>query len=298
MHSTHLASVDLNLLVAFDVLASERNVTRAAARLGRTQSAMSRTLGRLRDLFEDPLLVRDGHQMHLTPRADALRDPIATMLKTLQTDILAPTTFDPRTARHGFTISTADFVESTLLPLALAHIARAAPGVDIVITDDLTPPFNTEIDLKIGVNPAGANIRTRPLGEEQFSCLVCEDHAPATWDLATYVALPHVLIAPFGSAGGVVDTALAKRGLSRRVAVRTRNFLTAPHMLPGTPRVLTLPTRIARQATSYLPVTILTPPIPVPTFRLHVMWHERRQHDLAHRWFRTTLVDALLAQYD
>ncbi|MCB9692234.1 MAG: LysR family transcriptional regulator [Alphaproteobacteria bacterium] len=296
MHETHLHTLDLNLLVALHVLLEEANVTRAAARLGRSQPAVSRMLSRLRETFHDPLLVRDGPRMRATPRAEALRDSLARVLRSIETELLAPEAFDPATAQRAFTLAGADFAESTLLPEALARVAREAPGFDIVLEgpDLHLSELADRIDLLLApLRAPPVSLRSVELGKEPFAVLVWEDHPATTLDLEAYVAHPHVLVAPRGNPGGLVDDLLDARGLRRRVALRTRSFLSAPRFLVGTDRILTLPRRTAELAATTLPLRIVEPPLPLPAFPLHLAWHERWHQDPAHRWLRRTLGDAI-----
>lgn len=297
MHETHLGGVDLNLLVALDVLLEERSVTRAAARLGRTQPAVSRMLGRLRDLLGDPLLVRDGATMQPTSRAEALREPVGRVLQAIETEVLAPESFDPGTARRSFTLASADFAEAALLPPALARIAHEAPGIDIVLDRGDRGLIELAERVDVMLSPLyrpPTSLRTLRLGEEPFACLVWEGHPCGHGlDLQAYVAFPHVLVAPRGTPGGLVDDQLASMGLSRRVAVRTRSFLAAPQFLVGTDRILTMPRRTAEVAASRLPLRLLPPPLPIPSFTLQLAWHERWHHEPGHRWLRRVLADTV-----
>ncbi|MCB9676400.1 MAG: LysR family transcriptional regulator [Alphaproteobacteria bacterium] len=296
MHETHLGGIDLNLLLALDVLLAEGSVTRAAARLGRTQPAVSRMLGRLRDVFGDPLLVRDGALMRATPRGEALREPVRRVLRAIETEVLAPEDFDPATAQRSFTLASADFAEAALLPPALARIAHEGPGTDIVLerADLGLSELADRVDLFLAplYRPHTA-LRTLRLGDEPFACLVWEGHPAEVLDLETYVRFPHVLVAPRGTPGGIVDDQLARMGLSRRVALRTRSFLAAPQFLVGTDRVLTLPRRTAEVAAKRLPLRLLTPPLPIPAFTLQLAWHERWHNEPGHRWLRRVLTETI-----
>lgn len=293
MIETHLASVDLNLLVVLDVLLEERSVTRAAARLRRTQPAVSRSLGRLRSLLGDPLLVREGGGLSPTPRALALVAPLRAVLAEIEGGLLRPARFDPSTATRSFTLASADYAEWLLMGPLVARVARHAPGVDLVLqrAGALTDGLQAA-DLAVApLGPGAEAFRSRALLEDSFACLVRRDHPRVgdSLDVDTFVDLPHVLIAPRGQPGGVVDRLLEQRGLRRRVAVRLATFLVAPSLVAETDLVLTLPRRLALRAASSLPLRVLEPPLPLPGFTLHAAWPERLHHDPGHAWLREQL---------
>lgn len=295
MHNAHLMDVDLNLLVVLDALLAEASVTRAAARLGRTQPAVSRSLGRLRDLLGDPLLVRDGTTMVPTPRALALRGPVQRVLRSVTAEVLSEQRFDPGTATRTFTLASADYTEATLLVRALVRLAAEGPGIDLVLQPgDHTAIDEVELTLFPG-RPVQGSARSVFVGDEGFSCLVRADHGSVgeVLDLETYAALPHVLVAPRGKPGGVVDQALERLGRSRRVWARTRSFLVAPELIARSDAILTIPTRLGRLAASRLPLRLLEPPLPLPTFAMHVSWHARWHHDPGHRWLRGVVIEEL-----
>lgn len=293
MIEKHLAAVDLNLLLVLDVLLEERSVTRAARRLGRTQPAVSRSLGRLRSLLGDPLLVREGGALVPTPRALGLRGPVREVLQRVQGEVLAPATFDPATAVRTFTLASADYAEWLLLAPLVSRIARSAPAVDLVLVRSGALHEGLQV-ADLAVAPLGPHLeaaRSRPLIEDGFACVVRRDHPRVgdALDLETFLALPHVLIAPRGQPGGVVDLFLDQRGLKRRVAVRVGTFLVAPGLIARTDLVLTLPRRLAHRAAETLPLRVVEPPIALPTFTLHAAWPERLHHDPGHAWLREQL---------
>ncbi len=302
MRVEHLYSVDLSLLVVLVVLLEERSVTRAARRLGRSQPAISRALQRLRDLLDDPLFVREGHRLEPTPRALALRAPLAEALGVLERRVLSPDPFDPASDDRELRIVSADFSEGTMLPRPLADLATAAPNVDVVL---VSAPLGWSIadvlrdDAHLAVSPiqeGGASVRSVGVGRETFVVAMRAGHPAADMlDLATYASLPHLLVAPGGTAGGVVDGVLEGHGLRRRVAVRTRHFQTAPELVAASDLIVTLPRRFAAAAADRFGLVLREPPLELPGFDVKVAWHERWQHDAGHRWIRERLVGSLRA---
>ena len=298
MHETHLASVDLNLLVVLQLLLEERSVTRAAVRLGRTQSAVSRSLGRLRDLLGDPLLVRDGPGLVPTPRAEALAGPLHRILGDIRHALLQPDRFDPARARRTFVLASADYLDALLLPGLTARLTREAPGVRLIQRGGTVAPADAIDDVDLAFGPLGdasGQVRSRLMLVDPFVCLLRRDHRVTELDLAQYLALGHVLVSPRGLPGGIVDAALASRGLERTVTVQVQNFSVAPMVVAGTDLVTTLPRTLALRAVEVLPLRILPPPLPLPETRIHAVWHERRHNDPGHRWLREQVAEVLAA---
>lgn len=297
MHSVHdgLRTVDLNLLVALDVLLAERHVTRAAARLGITQSAASHALARLRDLLGDPLLVR-GPGGPLIPSARALQ--LAPQLRKVLEDlagVLRAETFDPATARRTFRIGGSDYVELVLLPRLMARLARVAPNVDLWVHafDDMG-----DVELasgKLDCVLAPPRPAERPSGmfekvilRESFTCVLRAGHplARSRLTLARYCELAHLMVAPRGTPGSFVDDALAAAGRTRRVALAVPHFLVVPYVIAATDLVATLASRIAQLFSATLDLVMMPPPVAIAGFSIALTWHERNHHDPAQRWFR------------
>lgn len=307
MHDMHdapnLAALDLNLLVVLEALLGERHVTRAAARLGLSQSATSHALARLRRLLGDPLLVRDGQALVPTVRAAALAPRLADALGSLRAALAPPARFDPATARRRFTLGLADYSQFVLLPPLLARLSALAPHVDLV-AQDYSPGRLDELDVTVAPDrsiarsdPLGPGrtpaLRARRLFRERYVCLARRGHPRIgkRLDLATFAALPHAFIAPRGTPGGVVDDALAERGLSRRVALMIQHFLVAPYAVAGSDLVITLAERLALAFVDHLPLAIHEPPLALPRFTMQLYWHERHHLDPAHRWLRQQLIE-------
>ncbi|MET0388447.1 MAG: LysR family transcriptional regulator, partial [Polyangiales bacterium] len=266
MHMVHeptLSAIDLNLLVVLEALLSERHVTRAAARVGLSQSATSHALGRLRELYKDPLLVRDGSAMTLTPRALALLPVVVRSLADLRTTITGEPAFDPRTTQRVFRLGAVDYAQAMVLPRLLQLLEQQAPGIDLAITN--TPSWfaqlsEGEVDLAFVVDTTMPSpIRSRALFSDGFVCMVRNKHptVKSKLTLAEYLRLRHVVVAPSGAPGSTVDTELEKRGKRRRVALRVPSFLVAPLIVGKSDLINTLPERLAKRLTLIHPVRLL-----------------------------------------
>lgn len=294
MHAVHLGAVDLNLLVALDALLAEAHVTRAAKRVGLTQSAMSHALARLRELFGDELLVRTPRGMVLTERAAALGLPVRQAVTQVTSVLSPPKPFDPRTLRRTFAISTADYGAIVLLPKLFAKLRVVAPHVILRLRPTTVDPEadleRGELDLVIAAQPPPLPPRliASRLWRDRFVCVVREGHPRVgkRMTLSRFVELDHAQIAMRGQPGGPVDDALAKLGLSRRVVLYLAHFLVAPQVIAESDLVMVLAERIAKQFAPHLRLRVLPVPVEVVGFEIWQMWHGRQQADRAHAWLR------------
>lgn len=305
-----LSGVDLNALVALDALIRTQSVTRAAEQLGLTQSAMSHTLRRLRSRFDDPLLVRAGAGMALTPRAEDLQGPLHAALVALARVVEAPGGFDPAHARRRFRVCTPDLFDLLVLPPLLEQLRASAPEVDLALVPAGHPRLAAalgtgEIDLGVvpvaqwapGLDPAAGLVR-KTIFEDGYRCFVRRDH-PATrrgrLGLKAYARLPHLLVSPTGQGGGLVDPLLEARGLRRRVALRVPGFAIAARLVADTDLVLTAPASLER-VVDPARVRSLPCPLEVEVHGIAMVWHERFGKDPAHVWLRETVHRAAKAR--
>ena len=300
MFKTDTMAIDPNLLQVLDVLLRERNVSRAAELLGRTQPAVSHALARLREQLGDPLLVRLGQRFVLTPRAEALREPLHALLVELAALVRPPPAFDPGTAVLTFAIIATDYIAAVVLPPLIERIRLHAPNIDL----HMRPPTRNFVqELSEGAADLGfvvrlqdeAGIRARKLLVDRFVCVIRQDHPiGARLDLETFLRLPHALVAPLGGPGSFVDTALAELGHGkRRIALTIPHFFLAPALIATTDLVITLPERVARIIVMNYPLRIVPLPIKLPTIDISLAWHERVHHDPANAWMRDQIVKAL-----
>ncbi|MEN9579499.1 MAG: hypothetical protein RJA70_2508 [Pseudomonadota bacterium] len=295
MDRFELATFNLNLLVALDALLGERSVSAAAKRTGVTPSAMSHSLADLRTLLDDPLLVRSGRAMVLTPRAEDLGPPLRKLLLDAKRLLAGGATFDPTTTERRFVIAAPDFLATLLLPPLLEAIALEAPGVVL----DVVPSTRRgnawlletgELDLALGaIVDHSSAIRRMDLYTEGFACAVRKEHpvVRGQLDLRTYIETPHLVITlGDNTAPTWIDQALAKLGEQRRVAARVRYFMTAPLVIAESDLLLTGPSMLIRYFARLVPLQVLPPPLALPTYPEEAYWHERFDDDPAHVWLR------------
>lgn len=295
-----LGRVDLNLLVHLDALLTERSVTRAAARAGLSQSAMSHNLARLRDLFGDELLTRGPDGLRLTPRALALVEPVRTALAQIRALVSRDEAFDPPTAERTFRLGLPDSMEILIVPSLLAYLREAAPGIHLrlhnidssKLLDDLDADH---LDLAIGYGDfAGgqAHHKRRLLFDETYLCMFNAERTGITApiSLQDYVRLPHLLTSLRQGERGVVDDALAKLGLQREVVLTTPRFLAVPSLVARAPVIVTMHARIARFFAAELDLSLSPPPVELQDMAVSMLWHASYDHDPAHAWLRQIMV--------
>jgi len=291
--------VDLEILRLFDALHRERHVTRAARVSGLSQPAMSRALGRMRLAFDDELFVRTPSGMIPTSRADELAPAVRRVLEGV--DALArPATFDPSTLVRDFVIAAVDMFDADMLPRLARALEKTNVNVGLRPLSADTPELLARgtVDLVIGVRPTLPDEAIAAhLFDEDLVCAVRRDHPRVgrKLTLATFVELPHLLIAPRGDPGGLVDAELAKRGLRRRVALRTHTFQSAPLVIARSDLVLTAPRRVLVPVAKAFGLRLLAPPLELRSFGVFQAWHPRVQNDPVHAWFRGVVATAARA---
>jgi DNA-binding transcriptional LysR family regulator len=296
-----LDTIDLPQLRALDALLRERNVTRAAERLGVSQPALSHTLAKLRAATGDALFVRTPRGVAPTPRASALGPELRAILSRLENLLDHAPEFSPTRLKRSFVIGCADFVELRIIPELLATVAREAPDVDLLVRPQ-SAVADEELesgraDLVVGVvTTRSAGLVAKKLFDEGFLTVARADHPEIgrTLDLDTYVRLHHAQIAPRGQPGGPVDDALAALGLSRRVSLRIPTFLPALDVVAKSDLVLTAPEGFLRDVSRTHALRVHRPPLEIRPFPLTLVWHERLQHDPAARWLRERVAAILL----
>ena len=289
----NLRAVDLNLLAVLDALLDEAHVSRAAERIGMSQPAASNALERCRALFADPLLERAGGAMRLTPKAQALRAPLKQALADIAR-IVRPDDIDLAQLRQSVRLIMADQPAQDLLADLHRTLAASAPSLTLVLqpwfgaSDALQRLSRGEADLAASVFPAlGEEFRRRPLLHEQYRVVMRRDHPAASgFDLARWLAFPHVLVSSRGETVGALDQALHALGRSRTVGVVVPGFLLVPPLLARSDLIALLPSRCLPAAARGMSATFATfdPPIPVEGFTLHLAWHRRRDEDVGVRW--------------
>jgi len=291
---------DLNLLPVFEALFRHGSVTRAAAQMGLTQSAMSSALGRLRRQFGDPLFVNTRSGMLPTARALELAPSLTDALAMVRSAIGARDAFDPRRTTRSLRVYMTDVGETVLLPALMRHLHEHGPALRLetalLPAAELAVRLETgDIDLAIGYVPQLPDkIRRARLFEEHYVCMTRPDHpagrrAPLT--TKEFLAARHVLIASMGSGHQVLERTLAERGVLDNVALRVPHFVVVPLIVAGTDLIVSLPSRVAEASSRLVKVKVHPLPIPIPSFDVSLYWHERVENDVANQWLRNALTE-------
>jgi LysR family transcriptional regulator, nod-box dependent transcriptional activator len=292
-----LDKLDLNLLVALDVLLQERGVSLAADRLHLSQSATSGVLSRLRDYFKDDLLVQCGRSMELTPRAEKLVEPVRAVLEQIRETILVAEPFEPATSDRTLAIMATDYVVEILLRPAIIACATEAPGISFELVPIVEQPvaalLRGRADLLISIdNVISAEHPSALLYTEDFVIVGWREN-PALAEpmtLETYQQLGHVAVRFGQNTLSYEANAAGRLGSNmRRVEVVTPNFMSVGGLLVGTQRIATLHRLLALRMAEYLPLKLMELPFEMLQVREIAQWPSRRANDPAIAW----LVDRL-----
>lgn len=301
--------VDLNLLVYLDALLRERNVTQAANQLNLSQPAMSNGLRRLRELFDDPLLVRTSDGMTPTERALELEPVVREVLSKIDQAVQPRGDFEPADAQQVFRIMASDYAESTLLPTVLGKLRSQGPGLTL---DIMTPSDVSFLDVERGkvdmvINRFDAmpqSFHQILLWKDTFTCVLSpENPVLEDFTLDSYLEANHVWVSKTGMGVGVgvdpddvqrlgwVDVALNKLGKKRQIRIFTRHYQAAMTLAEQNDLIVTLPTRAAELKRNNPRVVLKDPPLAIPPLELHMAWSPLLQHNPANRWLRKLIAD-------
>lgn len=294
--------LDLNLLVALDLMLRLRSISRAAEQMNMSQSAMSNALTRLRQYFDDPLLVQVGRRLELTPRAEAMQDSVRDILVRVDAAISSEVDFDPAQSNREFSVLMSDFTMQVLMPHVLRLAYSASPSIRFRLLPQQTFPYleidRGEADLlvapKIFSSPDHPSL---PLFEDDYCCVVWNQGRFAGKQLTEkdFAEAGHVRMVPSTGAMSFEDQFLERRGIARRIETTSFSFTSLPYLVVGTDRIATVHSLIAKQAQRHLPIEIH--PLPFPWTRLDevLQWHGHRSRDPGLVWLRGIFEEAVVA---
>jgi DNA-binding transcriptional LysR family regulator len=286
---------DLNLLLHFDALMSTRSVSRAAEQLEISQPAVSAALNRLRRLFNDPLLVREGGTWRPTHKAEDLHARFRPMLDMWREVSLPRTSFDPSTAHRVIGVFGTDYMQFTVFGRIAGQLAKKAPGLELRMLPAPTQVGlglleSNQVELVAGYYPVPAvNLRTRFLYEEKVVCLVRAGHPCLrnVWNLEAYLAWPHADLAAYTRHfSDRIDRALLSINRSRRVSLSMTSYLAAPFAVGNSDFIATVPLSIAEALAKQSGCVMLEVPLALPLLTISLYWHERHHRDAGHAWLR------------
>ncbi|WP_372884373.1 LysR family transcriptional regulator [Shimia sp.] len=303
----NLSGFDMNLLRVLNALLAEHSTTRAGARIGLSQSAVSAALGRLRHALSDPLFVREGQRLVPTDYARSLERPLRLALENLEDALTGPAAFDPRVSEADFRIAGSDFFASLLVPRLAEVFSREAPqmnihqidlgadsfigllertGVDLLLVPEM--PFPTWIAHHFMFSSPFVVLARR--GNTTLARHALRPGQVVPLDL--FCEIGHVLCSPEGKTRGIGDEALEAVGRRRRVAVSLPVFSGVAAVVAQSDLIALVPVQFADHVTGQMALDIYQPPVPVPARNLHMAWHERSTSNPAHRWLRAQVLRA------
>ena len=296
----HLRGIDLNLLIPLQALLEERNVTRAAARIHLTQSAMSRSLERLRETLRDDLLVRAEGRYELTPRANDLVQELHLLLPRLE-QFWKGESFSPASVQGRIRLAMTDYAAAVVLPSLLAVVGREAPGVTLEVIpwhersyEDLSA---AKVDLVFSPLAVPQGFGIEPLFHERFVCLSRKsDKKKSRLTLTRFLEHRHISVETEPNQQNLIDRALAEAGLRRKIVLHLPFLLPALQVLQYTDLLLTTPLRLAKMASAQYSLHTTQAPSELPTFQYSSVWHPRLEREPLQAWFRTVVSETCRKQ--
>lgn len=293
-----LSDIDLNLFVVFDAIYTEGNLTRAGEIIGITQPAVSNSLSRLRNLFDDPLFVRTAEGMVPTPVAQNIIGSVRQALALIRSSVQESESFDPAVSDKRFRVSMMDLTQAIVLPWLFAQVRKQAPMVSIDCYQVHRRDMNIElasgnldlaVDIPLTPDP---QIKQAPLFSHPYVCVVNKNNDKVTdkLDLDSYLSLQHIHISSRRGGLGHVDLTLGKMGKKRDIVFRTQHYLSTPELVTRTNYALTVPKIFADFLTASIPVRYLELPFDVPQLESHLYWHESTDKDQANMWMRELIL--------
>jgi len=301
----NIRRTDLNLLAVFEVLMQERNVTRAAARLGLSQPAVSAALGRLRQSLGDALLVRSGLGMRPTPRAEQLVGSISQAFDSIESALALGATFLPAQASRAFTLMLSDIGEIIYLPRLIERVQKEAPGIQLSVRRLARARMADElavgnVDLALGwVDRLPDDVCQYRLFDETFVCILRAKHPRIGKQLSLpqFAAEWHLVVGRyeagsetfFRSADGNLVRELTRHKIDRKVAMRVPDFLAVPNIIASTDLLCVVPRQLAEVYAAYGQVRIVRLPVRGESFRVGQFWHKRFDSDQGNVWLRSVI---------
>ena len=295
--NVNLRGLDLNLLVVFDAIYAEGNLSRAADRIGMSQPAMSNALARLRTALGDPLFERRGSGMEPTIRARQLMKPVRQALDVLQAGLSTGSQFDFRTAQRAFSVATEDFGEVVIMPRLMNWLSSVAPSIQVRISAEraaagIKETRRGKVDLALDYIPLeDEGLAVQQLMSETRVCVARSDHPRVAegMTLDAYLSLQHIVLNRQIPGGAVVSRELTRRGLVRRIAMEVPHYVSMPAILLQTDFVSTMPRRVAQVIAEHYGLKMVKLPLDVPDMPIYMSWNRAQTSDPGHRWFRESI---------
>ena len=303
MREVNLHGVDLNLLPALEALLRRRNVSQAAVDAGLSQPAMSRALQRLRDLFEDRLLVRVSGGFALSPKAEGLLTRVQVALQDV-TSVFAEPIFDPILVQRRIRFAATDLQTILYAPALMARLAIEAPGIDISMepysSDLMQRMENGSLDFAFALSttPLPPGVESEGLGQDRLALVMRRGHPAENqqWTVQDYSRFNHVSIGIMGDGISELDAQLALRGVTRRIALTTPHFMAALAAVSSSDMVTTVSENFAKRFAKQFNLRLRTPPLKNISLNPTLVWNQLRSSDKVLAWVRGVMQDVCKSQ--
>ena len=295
----NLRTFDLNLLRVFEAITESQSVSKAADKLGLSQSAVSNALDRMRRQFDDPLFIRTHRGMEPTPKAQDLAEVILTGLTTIRAGLSASGTFDPARSHRRFSLLMTDVGEMTFLPTILSRLNEQAPQIDLNVIEFGLERYEELLeagiaDLAVGQLKLPDTLCSQEFHNSDFAVVASRTNPIVQYDaegkasiaLETYLDAPHVQQAPRGASGNPVAVALGSQASRRRIALSVPHASVLPMILPQTSLIATVPKVCADLLARHGDLVVMPTPFPMDRSHVTLWWHRRNTKDPGHSWLR------------
>jgi len=304
-----MSKFDLNLLKVFEILLQERNVSAAAQRLSLSQSAVSKHLSRLREMFADQLFERKAQGLKPTPRALALAPQLRLVIQQLE-QLTRPAMFDPSDSSRKFRIHLADTACSLTFPIFMPKLLNQAPKITLKTNtwdeDSLNQLLKCEVDIGIAcrewdprsplhIQHIPAELNYTELVQEHSLCLVRENHPALNqeWNIETFLQYRHLQVTIGGKDRWLLDEVLKTESLYRDIAIDMPDFHSAMSLCEQSDLILCAPARHVNQMAKYFKLTVLSVPVEFADGAYVLLWHKHFEHDNGHRWLRELIIKSV-----
>ncbi|MBU2515863.1 LysR family transcriptional regulator [bacterium] len=301
----NLADFDLNLLVVFDAIYKEKNLTRAGQRLNLSQPAISHALNRLRNAFDDPLFVRHGYQMEPTPLTEELKENIKKVLELTERTLEDRGSFDPYRSTRTFYIGMQDYPMIVVLPRLIQTLNESAPNVNIrtfhmSIEGRKTALEDGKLDMVIGIRQDfGSSIFQQYLFKDNEVCIFRRDHPTIKEELTLeqYLQAEFIGLSISDIKQARIDRRLKEMGYKRKTRLTVENEVTIPQLVSRSDYLANIARLVANEYLPWLPIKALPLPIELEELEFFQYWHDRHQKDPGHNWLRQTIKKVCSTQY-
>lgn len=303
MHEINLAQMDLNLLLILDTLLKERHVSRAAKKLGRTQPALSHALGRLREMFQDDILVRAGGDLKLTPKAEQLTVELPRLLQSLQQLFDVEATFRPETSKKTFRLGGPDFAAALLAPLA-THMSQKTPNASVEFVLASQGMFRDLVEGRLDaavaptISAQNDGLVSEDLGDLNWVVYARKGHpAFRGWNAKRWVEFPHIQVRTPSSSESPVERAAREKNLKRQIGAIVPQFFMAASLLSKTDYLMTVPQSVLEPLAQKFELKAMTVPFKIEPISMALHYPSTKKGDPANQWFREHVKATYLATF-